>query len=330
MSLKITTNKSKQFSFRINPKNSGIEFTLVIPGITISIVLKGLRNSKSAKGRSSQANSLHSPMQKIACADIESFQPERYQSLRRNISLLIKLNTFSNWIIPCIILPALLLAMHFLYRGKLPTIFLLFTFIFALIGTVGILLKIYVHTMGRIPIDYDTSVCDSENALAPNETSKWMKLLQAQVLWQITGIYHLQEADQKENAGSPFLYERIRITAQYKKPFYLKTKAKVIQLKLDPFTLILLADKCLVVRKSKVGLLQRNEIILSEETIAYPEIEEIPGDTKVLQYTWKYVNNDGSPDKRYKDNVKLPICSYRKITIRSESGLNIILLISRS
>lgn len=36
-------------------------------------------------------------------------------------------------------------------------------------------------------------------------------------------------------------------------------------------------------------------------------------DTKVVDHTWKYVNKKGGPDKRFKDNKKLPIVQYGEV-----------------
>lgn len=51
--------------------------------------------------------------------------------------------------------------------------------------------------------------------------------------------------------------------------------------------------------------------------------DKVPRDAKIVDYTWKYVNKDGSPDKRFKDNRKLPICLYGSIHLLSGEGLDI-------
>jgi len=54
----------------------------------------------------------------------------------------------------------------------------------------------------------------------------------------------------------------------------------------------------------------------------------IPSDAEKLGQTWKYVNNDGSPDKRFNDNGRIPVLRYCKIKIEIGEGLSINLITS--
>lgn len=40
------------------------------------------------------------------------------------------------------------------------------------------------------------------------------------------------------------------------------------------------------------------------------------------------VNNDGSPDRRFKNNQRLPVCAYGSLKLKSKDGLNVILVFS--
>ncbi|GAA4966012.1 hypothetical protein HD597_007004 [Nonomuraea thailandensis] len=40
--------------------------------------------------------------------------------------------------------------------------------------------------------------------------------------------------------------------------------------------------------------------------------------------TWRYVNVKGGPDRRFKNNARLPILLYGRLTLRSHSGLNLV------
>lgn len=39
-------------------------------------------------------------------------------------------------------------------------------------------------------------------------------------------------------------------------------------------------------------------------------------------HTWRYVNKSGGPDRRFKDNVQLPVMNYAELRLRSGSGLD--------
>ncbi|TDE35441.1 hypothetical protein E1B25_17530 [Antarcticimicrobium sediminis] len=42
-------------------------------------------------------------------------------------------------------------------------------------------------------------------------------------------------------------------------------------------------------------------------------VEAAPSDATMVGQTWKYVNKNGSPDRRFKDNRQLPICLFQEM-----------------
>jgi hypothetical protein len=55
----------------------------------------------------------------------------------------------------------------------------------------------------------------------------------------------------------------------------------------------------------------------------------VPHDAQVIDRTWRYVNKSGGPDRRFKSNPQLPVCLYDEVTLRSSSGLNEVIQVSR-
>ena len=47
------------------------------------------------------------------------------------------------------------------------------------------------------------------------------------------------------------------------------------------------------------------------------ETSAVPSDAKILSYTWKYMNKNGGPDKRYNDNYKIPLVNYAELEFKS-------------
>ena len=62
------------------------------------------------------------------------------------------------------------------------------------------------------------------------------------------------------------------------------------------------------------------DIEIQLSTSNFRESEEIPSDSEQIGSTWKYVNNDGSRDKRFNDNRKIPIMKYCEIIIKTNLG----------
>jgi hypothetical protein len=52
------------------------------------------------------------------------------------------------------------------------------------------------------------------------------------------------------------------------------------------------------------------------------ETEKVPSDAKVIDETWFKINKNGSPDKRFKDNYKIPIVKYGELDLGTKTGLN--------
>lgn len=62
--------------------------------------------------------------------------------------------------------------------------------------------------------------------------------------------------------------------------------------------------------------------------IPFYEDEEIPDDSPLLNYRWKYAKADGSPDRRFNDNFSIPRLMYGLIHLRSKSGFELGVLVS--
>ena len=55
----------------------------------------------------------------------------------------------------------------------------------------------------------------------------------------------------------------------------------------------------------------------------------VPSGTQVVGSTWRYVNRNGGPDRRFKDNAELPVVLYEEIELSSGTGLREVLQLSQ-
>ncbi len=69
------------------------------------------------------------------------------------------------------------------------------------------------------------------------------------------------------------------------------------------------------------ALLDIREITVTGEPVPFIEGEQVPADTKVIGETWAKTNKDGSPDRRFRDNYRIPVCQYGELSFRSRTGL---------
>lgn len=304
--------------FRVNLSKTGIGYSWGVPGYRLTKTAKGnIRRTYSVPGtglsyveedgkskvrQNSQAGRYveqETIMEDIESADIGSYQSVKHQRFIDSIKKILILNRLSTW-----------LCFSFL---------LLLKPVFLIIGTLGAILKIYVRSWGKIRLDYEFN--DDYLKRHNNMINAWTGLARSQALWQITQTGNVQNT--KINAGASSLVNRKQAKIVNKVPFYIESNTNMLQLEIKDMTLIFMPDKILIINGLKLGVLSYEDIQIDTGTINFVELGVVPGDAKIVGYTWSKVNKDGSPDKRYKGNRELPVCEYGTIKIGSKSGLNI-------
>jgi len=74
--------------------------------------------------------------------------------------------------------------------------------------------------------------------------------------------------------------------------------------------------------KENFALIGYNELDFYFSSTRFLEEGDVPNDSKVIDKTWKKVNKNGTPDKRFKGNYQIPIVRYGTINLRTNTGLN--------
>ncbi|RYE73535.1 MAG: DUF4236 domain-containing protein [Oxalobacteraceae bacterium] len=95
-------------------------------------------------------------------------------------------------------------------------------------------------------------------------------------------------------------------------------------------TLAFYPDRVLAFRAGSVGGIDYQRLDASSESTRFIEEEAVPSDATIIDRTWKFVNKNGTPDKRFKNNHELPICHYNQMNLSTPGGLDIRLLGSRA
>lgn len=136
--------------------------------------------------------------------------------------------------------------------------------------------------------------------------------------------------DRKRHAGAGSIVRRQVIRSHKSAPRRIRTNIEVPAIPVGKQTLYFFPDRLLVVEPGAVGAVPYEQLrTLSSET-RFIENEGVPSDAKVVGQTWQYVNKNGGPDKRFKNNRELPIALYEDIHFGSASGLNEVIQVSRS
>ena len=81
--------------------------------------------------------------------------------------------------------------------------------------------------------------------------------------------------------------------------------------------------------KEEIAILDYNDLYLNYEDSRFlEETKDIPSDTQIVGETWYRVNKDGSPDRRFVNNYRIPIVLYGALHFKTESGINELYYIS--
>jgi hypothetical protein len=146
-------------------------------------------------------------------------------------------------------------------------------------------------------------------------------------------VWHIQAAgatnDWKRNAGANSLVNRKSIFLKKTAPPYIKTNIEIPSIPVGRQVLYFFPDRLLVFDKNEVGAVGYKEINIDIDQINFIETEPVPYDSEVVSHTWKYVNKNGGPDRRFNDNRQLPVVRYEQVHFTSKSGLNEMIQLSK-
>lgn len=136
--------------------------------------------------------------------------------------------------------------------------------------------------------------------------------------------------DRRYHAGAANLVSRIATSIAKAAPPHLKTNIETLAIGVGKQTLHFFPDRVLIYEPGAVGAVGYKQVKVTWNTKRFIEEEALPRDAQVIDRTWKYVNKNGSPDKRFKDNRELPVCLYGELAFSSDTGLNELIQVSKS
>lgn len=310
MGLRFRKSVNLGCGFRVNVSKSGVGYSWGIPGYRITKTAKGkIRKtysipktgisyvSESPSCNTDAKEPIHTNSKTLDAGDISEYQSAEFNDLISEVENYKKWNLISNILICTIAFSCL-----------------------------GIILKIYVKKQLSIPINYSFDT-DSKSKYE-NMKAKWNTLSSSRSLWQLTTSSDVK--DKKRNAGATSLVTRNKIKIFEATPYFFKTDEKFITMSLKNETLYFMPDKILIVKGQKIGAIKYDDVKITGRDYHFIENQSLPSDATIIDYTWLKVNKDGSPDKRFNGNKKIPVCNYGLITITSNSGMDIQICISNN
>jgi hypothetical protein len=149
----------------------------------------------------------------------------------------------------------------------------------------------------------------------------------ARRIWHVSA--RADVIDQKRNAGANSVIERQPVQCGTSGPPFLKTNVAVPSIPVGAQVLYFFPDRVLVYDRGNVGAVGYSALRMDTWPTRFIEDQGVPGDARVVDRTWRFVNKQGGPDRRFKDNREIPVCLYEAVHFKSDTGLNELLHLSR-
>lgn len=187
---------------------------------------------------------------------------------------------------------------------------------------IGIILKLLIAFKWKIDLSYEMDEMNSKKFEYLNKFL--LEILNNKKIWQIstsTNVYNT-----KYNAGANNNVTRNEIRITRKMPWYITHNIDVYCMNLKDEKIYFTPDRMIIYKKGgKIGCKDYKDIIANFSFTNFVETESVPKDAEIISYTWKYVNRNGGPDKRFSNNIRIPVCMYGEISLESADGINILL-----
>jgi hypothetical protein len=145
----------------------------------------------------------------------------------------------------------------------------------------------------------------------------------SQLLWRIDS--DMVTSDWKRNAGARSLVQRRAATVTDELPPRVLTNVSTPCLNLGSVRLFFMPDIVLYWQGGTFGTVPYSDLSINHSVTDFIEDGWVPSDATVVGHTWRYVNKDGGPDRRFNDNLQLPVVQYGVLVLLSSRGLNICL-----
>jgi hypothetical protein len=160
-------------------------------------------------------------------------------------------------------------------------------------------------------VDHFQTVCESRMA--------WHTVAQGRVVTPY---------QRKVNAGASSLIRREALTRSYGGPPHMASNIAIPTMQSSSRSIFLLPDRVLVKDGTVYAELGYSELSVADDLQRFIEDGRVPSDGTVVGTTWKFVNKNGGPDRRFKDNRQLPVMHYSRVRLASPAGMNTLLSFS--
>ncbi len=138
-------------------------------------------------------------------------------------------------------------------------------------------------------------------------------------IWLIEAAGHTD--DRKRNAGANVIVQRNSIRPDFRLPKIVRSNLTAPMIPAGKQSLYFLPDLLLIQEGSRFGVVEYSDLECRATITNFVEEQSVPSDSKIIDHTWRYVNKNGGPDRRFNDNRQIPVVEYLELDLKSRQGL---------
>lgn len=154
---------------------------------------------------------------------------------------------------------------------------------------------------------------------------------EAQKAWLTVAHGDLMTTHQRKvNAGASSVVRREALTRTFAGPPQMASNIAVPTMQSSSRSIYLLPDRAVFKDGSVYADVAYRDLYAVSDLQRFVEDERVPADAMVVDTTWRYVNKNGGPDHRFKDNRKLPVVQYGRMALTASTGMSSLLSFSRA
>jgi hypothetical protein len=149
--------------------------------------------------------------------------------------------------------------------------------------------------------------------------------------WRVNASGRVQSTYQyKVNSGANEIVKRVDAGRGLKGPKLLATNIAVPSIESGRQGLHFLPDRLLIRDGKRFSDIDYGTLASRSSAQRFIESKRKPRDSQQVDTTWQYVNVKGGPDRRFKNNRKLPVMLYGQVDLSASGGLHWLIEFSRA
>jgi Protein of unknown function (DUF4236)/Bacterial SH3 domain len=175
----------------------------------------------------------------------------------------------------------------------------------------------------RLLVEIYYEIDDSIKGVYENFIHHFSALLDCSRVWQYLHSERTNDYKYSSGAANTITRKPLSKISTNKKPSKIfRTNVEIPYLGLINTELYFFPERLIVKRGDEFGAIMYKNVECHTSTTRFIESDGVPSDSVVVGQTWRYLNKNGTPDRRFNNNHQIPICQYSEYSFESQSGLN--------